>query len=128
MVHCGSDMVCCGGDVVRCGSDVVCCGSGAQCDLRGHHSSSPPPPQVSSWFISHTIFVANPFSFSQCVFFQREAAASINREARIFDFVVRPDVTKKYFLCMPTPFIFVHCVAHALRRRINLIYCESQIT
>ena len=39
--------------------------------------------------------MANPFSFSQAVFFKRETATPINQEARIVDFVARPVVAKK---------------------------------
>ena len=44
-------------------------------------------PFVIITYTSLTIFMANPFSFSQAVFFKRETATSINQEARIFDFV-----------------------------------------
>ena len=36
------------------------------------------------------IFMANPFSFSQSVFFERETATPINQEARILDFIATP--------------------------------------
>ena len=39
--------------------------------------------------------MANPFSLSQALFFERETATPINEEARILDFVARPVVAKK---------------------------------
>ena len=52
--------------------------------------------------------MANPFSFSQGVFFKREMAPPINQEARIPDFVARPTTAKNYFMNMHSPLIFVH--------------------
>ena len=53
--------------------------------------------------------MANPFSFSQAVFFKRETATPINQGARILDFVaIGLSLPRNYVLSMRTPFIFVH--------------------
>ena len=73
---------------------------------------------------SLTIFMANPFSFSQAVFFKkREMATPINQEARILDFVARPSLPRKYILSMRTPFIFVHTTRTTIPRHIKQNFC-----
>ena len=55
--------------------------------------------------------MANPFFFSQAVFFKREKANPINQEARILDFGARPVVAKKHMhtvhFCALIPFTII---------------------
>ena len=67
--------------------------------------------------------MANPFSFSQAVFFKRETATPIKQEARILDFVARPVVTKKLCSEHAHSLIFVHsfCILCVFRVSLGIL-------